>query len=309
MSVNDRGSIRTFREVSNASKRTLAFIYVVRRAPGNTSLPAPASAQTLASGTIAGVARDASSAVLPGVNVEVSSPALIEKSRTVVTDAQGQSRVVDLRPGTYTIVFTLPGFTTYRREAIELTSGFTATVNAELKVGSIEETVTVSGASPIVDVQNVAQQNVLGQEQLDALPTFKNLQGIGVLTVGASTTGGHDVGGTRSEIYSSITIHGSKVEDARMDMDGMRYQNMWGIGGGLSRLWFLNSNIVQEMVVETSGMSAEAENGGPVGTPSPRTAATDSRPTRTTRSPTPTCRTKTSTMSSAPAECSSSPRR
>src|SRR5262245_10816971 len=176
----------------------------------------------------------------------------------------GAVRIVDLRPGTYSVVFTLPGFATVRREGLELTSGFTATVNAELKVGSIEETVTVSGASPVVDVQNFAQQNVLKKEELDTLPTFKNLQGIGVLTVGASTTGGHDAGGTRSEIYSSITIHGSKMEDARMDLDDMRYQNMWGYGGGLTRLWFLNSAIVQELVVETSGMSAEAENGGPV---------------------------------------------
>src|SRR5215510_4952297 len=120
----------------------------------------------------------------------------------------------------------------------------------------------------VVDTQNVSQQRVLQREQLDALPTFKNLQGIGVLTVGASVTGSGgaqqaDVGGTRSEIYSSIVIHGSKVEDARMDFDGMRYQNMWGYGGGLSRLYFVNQNLVQELVVETSGMSAEAETGGP----------------------------------------------
>ena len=102
-------------------------------------------------GSIAGVVRDTSGAVLPGVTVEASSPALIEKSRSVVSDGQGRYTIVDLRPGTYSVAFTLPGFATIRREGIELTSGFTANVSADLKVGTIEETVTVTGESPIVD--------------------------------------------------------------------------------------------------------------------------------------------------------------
>ena len=100
---------------------------------------------------IAGIVRDSSGAVLPGVTVEASSPALIEKTRSVSTDAQGRYNIVDLRPGTYSVVFTLPGFTTVRREEILLSAAFTANVNAELKVGSLEETVTVTGESPIVD--------------------------------------------------------------------------------------------------------------------------------------------------------------
>jgi len=102
--------------------------------------------------------------VLPGVTVEAASPALIEKVRTAVTDDQGQYKIVDLRPGSYTVTFTLVGFSTVKREGIELTTGFTATANAELRVGSLQETITVTGASPVVDTQNVRQQNVLTRE-------------------------------------------------------------------------------------------------------------------------------------------------
>src|SRR5438128_4434045 len=120
---------------------------------------------------IAGVVRDTSGAVLPGVTVEASSPALIEKVRSATTDAQGLYQIVDLRPGLYTVTFALPGFTTVKREGIELTGSFTATVNAELKVGSLEETVTVTGQSPTVDIHNVVQQRVLTTEIMEALPS------------------------------------------------------------------------------------------------------------------------------------------
>ena len=111
-------------------------------------LPFTALAQNLATGTITGVARDNTGAVLPGVTVEAASPSLIEKVRTVVTDGQGVYRIIELRPGTYTVTFSLGGFSTFRREGVELTTGFTATVNAQLTVGGLEETITVTGASP-----------------------------------------------------------------------------------------------------------------------------------------------------------------
>ena len=116
-----------------------------------------------AQSALAGVVRDASGGVLPGVTVEASSPALIEQVRTVITDDAGQYRIVDLRPGVYTVTFTLPGFGTVMREGIELIANFTATINAELRVGALEETVTVSGASPVVDVQSATQQQVMTQ--------------------------------------------------------------------------------------------------------------------------------------------------
>src|SRR6187549_3273381 len=128
-------------------------------------LPAAAHAQS----AIAGVVKDTSGAVLPGVTVEAASDVLIEKVRSVVTDGRGQYRIVDLRPGVYSVTFTLPGFSTVRRDAIELTVGFTAAVNAELKVGNVSETVTVQGATPVVDIQNVNQQRVMTREVIDAI--------------------------------------------------------------------------------------------------------------------------------------------
>src|SRR5439155_3728530 len=120
---------------------------------------APAVAYGQAS--IAGSVRDTSGAVLPGVTVEAASPVLIEKVRSAVTDGTGRYRIENLRPGTYTVSFTLPGFSIVKREGIELTGSFVATVNGELRVGTLEETITVTGATPIVDVQSTARQRVL----------------------------------------------------------------------------------------------------------------------------------------------------
>ncbi len=133
-------------------------------------LPAAAWAQT----GIAGQVKDTTGAVLPGVTVEASSPALIEKVRTVVTDGQGLYRIVDLRPGTYSVTFTLTGFSTVKRNGLELSGTFTATVNADLRVGALEETITVSGQTPVVDVQNVVQQRVITTAVLDTLPNAKS---------------------------------------------------------------------------------------------------------------------------------------
>jgi hypothetical protein len=119
---------------------------------------------------ILGAARDTSGGVLPGVTVEAASPALIEKIRTVVTDDQGRFNIVDLRPGAYTVTFTLPGFNVFKREGVELSSGFTATVNAEMRVGSLEETITVTAAAALVDTANVRQQTVMTAEALKTLP-------------------------------------------------------------------------------------------------------------------------------------------
>ncbi len=130
-------------------------------------LPAPARAQS----AIAGVVKDTTGAVLPGVTVETSSPALIERTRSAPTDTQGQYKILDLRPGTYTVVFTLPGFSTVKRDGIELPANFTAPVNGELRVGALEETVNVTSASPVVDVQQAVTQQVLPQTLLDAVPT------------------------------------------------------------------------------------------------------------------------------------------
>ena len=130
-------------------------------------LPSTAHAQS----AIAGVVKDSSGAVLPGVTVEASSPVLIEKTRAAVTDGAGQYRIIDLRPGEYTVTFTLEGFNTVRREGLALPGNFTATIDVELRVGALAESITVSGLTPIVDVQSATQQQVLTRELLDAIPT------------------------------------------------------------------------------------------------------------------------------------------
>ena len=133
--------------------------------------PTIASAQ----GSIAGVVKDASGAVLPGVTVEAASPALIEKVRSVSTDGTGQYQIVNLPPGGYTVTFTLPGFNTLKREGIELTGNFTATVNGDLRVGALEETVTVTGEAPTVDVQNTARQRIVDRETIESIPAGRNI--------------------------------------------------------------------------------------------------------------------------------------
>ena len=143
-------------------------------------LPAAAYAQA----AITGVVRDTSGGVLPGVTVEAASPVLIEKVRSVVTDETGQYRIVDLRPGTYSVTFTLPGFSTVRREGIELSGTFVATVNGDLKVGALEETITVTGETPIVDVQSARVQQTVSKDILAAIPSSRNAAGIQSLDSG-----------------------------------------------------------------------------------------------------------------------------
>src|SRR2546430_2348103 len=114
-------------------------------------IPATAFAQA----TLAGTVRDASGAVLPRVTVEASSPALIEKTRSAITDGTGQYRIISLQPGTYTLTFTLTGFNTVKRENLQLTGTQVITIPVEMKVGGIEETITVTGETPVVIVSSM----------------------------------------------------------------------------------------------------------------------------------------------------------
>src|SRR5712692_1358183 len=154
-------------------------------------LPRAAAAQS----AIAGLVTDSSGAVLPGVTVEASSPALIEKVRTAVTNAEGRYNIIDLRPGAYVMTFTLPGFSTVRREGLDLGANVDLPVNAEMRVGAVEETVTVSGASPVVDVQQASQRAVLSRDVLDALPTARTFLDAGAIAVAVKMTA-PDLGGT-----------------------------------------------------------------------------------------------------------------
>jgi hypothetical protein len=225
--------------------------------------PGVVRAQSAVGGGIAGVVRDSTGAVLPGVTVEAASPALIEKVRTAVTDDQGQYKIVDLRPGTYSVTFTLAGFSTVKREGIELTTGFTATANADMRVGSLEETITVTGASPVVDTQNVRQQNVLTREVLDVIPAMKSTQAFAALTLGASVPmNRHDVGGSSGEFTAGAAIHGVSGGDSTTNFDGTRVQLMFGNGGGGIRWFKLNQVMAEEVTLQTGGISAESETGG-----------------------------------------------
>jgi hypothetical protein len=222
-----------------------------------------ARAQVTAS--IAGSVKDATGAVLPGVTVEAASPALIEKVRTGVTDSSGEYKIVDLRPGTYTVTFALTGFSTVKREGLELSSGFTATVNGELRVGSLEETITVTGASPIVDTQNSRSQQVLKGETLDMLPSgSKAAMTLAALTLGAtsSVVGLNDVGGDKGDAATGIVMHGGRGEDGRFTLDGMSTNTSFQNGGGAARAYYLNTAAVQEVVVDTGNSGADTETGG-----------------------------------------------
>jgi len=218
-------------------------------------LPVAASAQS----TITGSVKDSSGAVLPGVTVEASSPALIEKVRTVVSDAQGRYAIVDLRPGTYRVIFTLTGFMTFAQEAIDLPSNFTATVNGELKVGAVEETVTVSGMSPVVDVQNAQRTTVLTRALLDAIPVPRMYQAEGALAVGTKVSD-QNVGGARSAVNPRLTAHMSVTKDTTIDVDGMKMNTL--VGGGDSHPDH-NDAMTQEVTVQTAALGAEVSAGGP----------------------------------------------
>jgi hypothetical protein len=223
------------------------------------ALCAPAATAQTDSG-IVGQVKDSTGLALPGVTVEASSPALIEKARTVVTDGQGLYSITALRPGTYTVVFSLPGFTTVRREGVELTTSFTANITVEMRVGGIEEAVTVSGASPTVDVQNTVQQKAFTREILEALPTgSKNWAAAAILVPGVRLTGAQNVGGTASSNATGM-VHGGSGAEAVMLLDGMRYNQGNGFGG-VRNAYNENDGAVEELTFQTAALTAEVETG------------------------------------------------
>ncbi len=216
---------------------------------------AAASAQQ-ASSAITGTVRDPTGGVVPGVTIEVASPVLIERVRTVVSDEQGLYRVIDLRPGTYSVTFTLQGFATVKRDGIELPPNFTATVNGEMRVGAIEETVTVSGQSATVDVQNVIQQSVLNSTQLNGLPTVRTPQSYVPFVPGVQ--GGVGLVGRDT---ATLAIHGSRGGEANIAIDGFDDHSFEGAGGG-AFIYYINQAMVQEVSVEVSSESAEQQMAG-----------------------------------------------
>ena len=209
---------------------------------------------------IAGVVKDTSGAVLPGVTVTAASPVLIEQQRVVVTNSEGRYSITALRPGSYKVTFSLEGFSTVTREGVNLSAGFTATVDGDLRVGSLSESITVTGAIPVVDVQNVRKQTVVTNELLEALPvSTKSVGALATLTTGVTGIG--DVGGSyQVEPGQDVVSGGGRYHGksgTKVSFDGMGMENASG-----NSSYQLNSAAVEEMVMSTSGISADTNADG-----------------------------------------------
>ena len=218
-------------------------------------IPASVLAQGTSTATIAGVVRDSSGAVLPGVTVEAASPALIEKVRSTVTDERGEYRLSELRPGMYTVTFTLAGLRhAQARRASSCAPTSPPRWTPSSRSASSQETITVTGATPLVDVQSATQQRTVTREVLDTVPTAKSVLGIAALIPAVvEPPNAQDVGGSKGERSVRITVHGGKTFDSRLLQDGMRYNALTpGIGSleGTGRGYYVNPLAVQEVVVD-----------------------------------------------------------
>lgn len=220
--------------------------------------PHAASAQS----AIAGVVTDATGAVLPGVTVEAASPALIEKVRSTVTDGQGSFRVTDLRPGTYSVTFTLPGFSTVVREDFRLEADFTASINVQLKVGGVEETITVTGASPIVDVQGTTRRDVLSRDLIESLPTGRSFQTVmqTLPAVNAQGTARFDIGGSTIMQQGSGSAYGGQTGDFVLMIDNMTVSTPIGAGDRVGL--YINDGGFEESVYTINAGTAEVATPG-----------------------------------------------
>ena len=217
----------------------------------------------LAQASITGAVKDVSGAVLPGVTVEAASPVMIEKVRTVVTDGNGRYQIVDLRPGTYTVTFTLTGFNTFRRDGVLVSGAAALSVDADLRVGSLEETITVTGEAPVVDTHSLTKQQVLSSDVVDALPSARNYVTLARMVAGtnASGNGSNDVGGSLiQDVGGSLTVHGSRTTDQRVTANGintMTLQAGGNIGGQTPDV-----GSAAEVTIDTTSLSADLPTGG-----------------------------------------------
>ena len=211
-----------------------------------------------AQASITGVVRDSSGAVLPGVTVEASSPALIEKARVAVTDSRGQYRIVDLRPGVYAVTFSLSGFNTLARGGIELEGAFVATINAELPVGALTETITVSGESPLVDVQSSRTTQTMDKELIAAIPSGRQYWSLTAL-VPALNIQGSDVGGIAPSNFSVFQAHGGRRNEGQVQVNGL---SIGWLGMGVSS-YVPEVTSGEEVTFTLMGALGEAATGGP----------------------------------------------
>ncbi len=218
-------------------------------------LPSLAFAQ----GALTGTVRDQSGAVLPGVTVEASSPALIEKVRTAVTDGAGQYRVTGLNPGTYSLTFRLTGFNIVKREGIELSGTATLTIPVDMRVGALEETITVTGESPVVDVQTTQRETVLSADVVAAIPGNRS---VGTLLNAVPGLIVNDGALAASPTMTFFAARGGPINEGRMAINGMTVAAPFN-GGGVST-YILDSVNVDEVSVAVGGGLGESDIGGPV---------------------------------------------
>ena len=226
-------------------------------------IPSLAHAQTLA-----GTVRDASGAVLPGVTVEAASPALIEKVRTTVSDGTGLYRILDLTPGTYKLTFTLPGFTTVIREGVEVSGGASIiTINADMRVGGVQETITVTGETPVVDVQTSTRtQKVIDNEVIAAIPASRGYGNILATVPGIQATG---LNSGANPVMNFFTARGGRGNEGTVQIDGMNVGSAFN-GGGVAGFGYDTAN-AQEIQVTIAGGLGETDRGGPAFNMIPRT--------------------------------------
>jgi len=220
----------------------------------------PRAAQAQALGSVAGSVKDASGAVLPGVTVEATSPALIEKVRSVTTDGSGQYTIVNLPPGVYTVSFTLPGFSTVKREGLQVSVNFTSNVNADMRVGAVEETITVTGESPVVDLQSAATTRQVTDVVFKELPSGGSWVQLAALmpAVRASNV---DVGGVLGDQTGAmVSANGSRPADGVSMIDGLRIGNMY-ISSNLTNM-SLSPLLFDQVDVQLSGQQAETGTNG-----------------------------------------------
>src|SRR4051812_7837368 len=243
-------SHRFLMEVSLGKRVVAGMLYVLALV----LVPSAVFAQASLTGTV----KDTSGAVLPGVTVEAASPALIEKVRSTVTDSDGLYRIVDLRPGSYTLTVSLPGFTTVKREGIQLAGSATITIPIELKVGELQETITVSGETPVVDVQNTRRETVINADQIAALPATRAYGSVLNATPGL-TVDNNGLAATPTMTFFSA--HGGNSNEGRMQINGMTVAAAFN-GGGVSSLPY-NTTDADEVSVLVSGGLGESETGGP----------------------------------------------
>ncbi len=227
------------------------------------SLPSTASAQA----TLAGTIRDASGGVLPGVSIEASSPALIEKLRTAVSDGTGQYRITELPPGRYALVFTLPGFSTVRRDDVLVSGSGVIPINAELRVGALTETITVTGTSPLVDTQTTRRETVVGADTIAALPITRNYGGVLYATPGLNVQPGVNANDLMPSM-ATFSANGGRSTEGRIFVNGVPVNGPFG-ANSVTQFAFDVGN-AEEMQVLVSGGLGESETGGPIANIVPR---------------------------------------